>query len=152
MKTQFNPWPVSIVAAFVCLIGGITTVIVIAATHRDSMVSENYYEQELTYQNQIDGTVRAQKSGAAIASDSASGNVVITMPPAQLAQNFSGTIELYRPSDSKLDRTLKLSPRADGTQTLDNSKLAAGLWLVRVKWSAAGEDYYLEQKITVAGI
>ena len=153
MKTRFNPWPISIVAVFVLLFCGITAVIVIAATHSDSMVSENYYEQELTYQNQIDSTARAQKSGAAITADSAGGNVLtVCVPASQLTQNFSGTIELYRPSDPKLDQALKLVPRADGTQKLDSSRLAAGLWLVRLKWSAAGLDYFLEKKITVTGI
>jgi hypothetical protein len=45
-----------------------------------------------------------------------------------------------------------LSPRADGTQSLDGSRLAAGPWRVRVKWIAGGQNYFLEQKITVTGI
>ena len=150
MKTRFNPWPISIVAVFVLLFCGITAVIVIAATHSDSMVSENYYEQELTFQNQIDSAVRAQKSGAAITAGGS--GMTVSVPASHLAQNFSGTIELYRPSDPKLDQTLKLAPRADGTQKLDGSGLAAGNWLVRLKWNAAGLDYFLEKKITVTGI
>jgi hypothetical protein len=149
MKTSRNYWPLGVVAAFVFLIIGIIAVIIIASTHRDSMVSEDYYESELTFQSQIDGAARAQQSGAAIASDAASGRVVISVPAAQLAQTFSGTIELYRPSDAKLDQTIQFTPRADGTQTLDGSKLAAGLWQVRVRWNAGGQNYFLEQKIKI---
>jgi len=151
MKTKFNPWPYGIIAFFGLLFCGMATIVTIAATHRESMVSQNYYEQELKFQDQIDAAARAQKSGATIAADAAGGNVVITVPAAQLAQKFSGTIELYRPSEPKLDQTLPLTPRADGTQTLDDSRLAAGLWLVRARWNAGGENYFLEQKITVAG-
>ena len=46
------------------LFAGMAGVVVIAATHRESMVSENYYEQELKFQDQIDSAARAQKSGA----------------------------------------------------------------------------------------
>ena len=77
------------------------------------------------------------------------GPLMLALPAAQLAQKFSGTIELYRPSEPKLDREFQLEPKADGTQTLDVSKLASGLWLVRAKWNAAGEDYFLEQKIKI---
>jgi len=150
MKTTLNLWPYGIITAFVFLFCGIITVIIIAFTHRESLVSENYYDQEMTFQNQIDDSARAQKSGAAISADSAGAKVVITVPVAQLAQKLSGTIELYRPSDSRLDRTLQLSPRADGTQSLDGSRLAAGPWRVRVKWNAGVQDYFLEQKFTVA--
>ena len=152
MKTTRNFWPLGILAAFALFFCGLTTAIVIASTHHESMVSENYYEQEITFQDQIDGTARAQKSGATIVSDAAGGKVIVSVPAAQLDQKFSGTIELYRPSDPKLDQTLQLSPRADGKQTLDGSKLSSGLWSVRVKWNAGGETYFLEQKITIAGI
>jgi hypothetical protein len=152
MKTTRNLWPFGILAAFALFFCGLTTAIIIASTHRETMVSENYYEQELTFQDQIDGAARAQKSGAEIFSDPVGGEVIVRVPTAQLAQKFSGTIELYRPSDPKLDQMLQLSPQADGTQTLDGSKLSAGLWSVRVKWNAGGETFFLEQKITIARI
>ena len=150
MKTTRNLWPYGIILTFVLLFCGITTVIIIATTHREAMVSENYYEQELTYQNQIDGTARAQKAGAAIALDATSGNVVVSVPAVQLSQKFSGTLEMYRPSDPKLDQTLNLAPLPDGKQTLDSSKLATGLWVARARWNVGGEDYYVEQKLTIA--
>jgi nitrogen fixation protein FixH len=121
-------------------------VVGIAATHREHLVNANYYEQELEFQGRIDAAARAQKSGATLVYDVAGRQLGITLPAAQLAQTFSGTIELYRPSAPELDREFSLTPKAGGSQVLDVSGLAAGLWLVRVKWSAGGEDYFLEQK------
>ena len=62
MKASFNPWPAGIIAFFVLLLCGMATVVAIAVTHRESMVNDNYYEQELKFQNQIDSVARAQKS------------------------------------------------------------------------------------------
>lgn len=149
MKTTRNLWPFGIVVAFVLFFAGMASVVVIASTHREHLVSSNYYEQELRFQSQIDGADRAKQSGATIAFDSSSSRVVITLPVTHLTQKFSGTIELYRPSEPKLDREFQLEPKSDGSQTLNVSKLAAGLWLVRVKWNAAGESYFLEQKIKI---
>ena len=151
MNTTRNFWPLGIFTAFGLFFAGMASVIVIAATHRDHLVNDHYYEQELKFQSQIDSAERAQKSGAAIAYDSSSSSVVVTLPVAQLAQKVSGTIDLYRPSEPKLDREFPLEPRADGKQTLNVSQFAAGLWLVRAQWNAGGQNYFLEQKITVVG-
>jgi len=149
MKKSRNLWPLGIFAAFGLFFVGMASVVVIAATHRDHLVNDNYYEQELKYQSQIDSAARTEKSGATITFDSAKSSIFIAVPAAQLAQKFSGTIELYRPSESKLDRKFLLEPMTDGRQMLDVSKLAGGLWLVRVKWNAGGQDYFLEQKIKI---
>ncbi len=130
--------------------GGMATVVVIAATHREDLVSENYYEQELNFQNQIDGAARAEKSGATISRDAAAGNIVIALNAAAInGKILPATVEFYRPSAPELDHEIQLAPKADGTQTLNVSKLANGPWLVRVKWNAGGKEYFLEQKIVI---
>jgi len=149
MKTDRNFWPLGIIAAFVLLFAGIIVVIVIAATHRDTLVSENYYENELKFQGQIDSATRAKTAGATLAYEAAAGRIVVFIPVAQLAANFSGGITLYRPSASGLDRQVLLAPGADGVQSLDVSKLTPGPWLARVAWKSGGQDFYLETKFVV---
>ena len=150
MKLTRNLWPLGIIAAFVFLFSGIATVITIAATHRETLVSENYYENELKFQTQIDGAARAKEAGAKLTYDAAGGRILITVPVAQLAQKFSGTINLYRPSSSALDREFLLEPGKEGTQTLNVSALAAGPWRVRAAWKSGGQDYFLELKFVVS--
>jgi hypothetical protein len=151
MKPNRNLWPWGIVVFFALFFAGMTAMVIIATTHRDHLVSETYYEQELKYQGQIDSAARTKASGAVVALDAAGGSLTVTLPPAQVTQKISGSVELYRPSAPDLDRQFPLAASADGTQKLDVSQLATGLWVVRVKWNAAGQDYFLEQKITVAG-
>ncbi|MGA2245928.1 MAG: FixH family protein [Verrucomicrobiota bacterium] len=149
MKTKFNPWPYGIIAFFILLFCGIATVVVIAATHRETMVSENYYEQELKFQDQIDSAARAQKCGAHLGLDARGGKLTMAVPAQQLTQQFSGAIEFYRPSSPDLDCQFPLAPGTDGAQAVDVSKLRAGLWQVRVKWVAGGQSYFLEQKVVL---
>ena len=149
MKATRNLWPLGIFTVFGLFFAGMASVVLIAATHREHLVNDNYYEQELKFQGQIDSVERAKKSGATIAYDAANRAIVIALPAAQLAQKLSGTVELYRPAEPKLDQGFPLEPRADGTQTLNVSRLAAGLWLVRIKWNAGGESFFLEQKIKI---
>lgn len=148
MKTK-NLWPFGIIAAFGLFFIGMATAVVIASTHRESLVRADYYEQELKFQRQIDGAARAQKVGASVQLDAATRKLLVAVPMVQLAHQLSGTIEFYRPSSPDLDREIALAPARDGTQTLDVSQFAAGLWRVRVQWNAGGEDYFLEQKIKI---
>jgi len=150
MKPKFNFWPYGIISAFVLFAAGLSTAVVIAANHPDNLVSDNYYEQELSYQGQIDSQARAQAAGAVIHFDATAGQMVIGLPPAQLAGKPTGKIEFYRASAANLDRACALTPGQDGFQKVSVADLAAGPWSVRVNWQAAGQKYYLEGKFVVA--
>jgi hypothetical protein len=147
MKSDRNLWPLGIVTAFVLLFCGIATVLVIAATHRERLVSDNYYENELRFQSQIDAANRAQKAGAAVHYDSASRRILLALPAAQAKESINGKISFYRASAPELDREFPIELRSDGTQELDVSKFVAGPWQIRVRWTVVGLDYYLEQKM-----
>jgi hypothetical protein len=150
MKINRNLWPLGVIGAFALFFVGMATVVVIASTHRDHLVADNYYEQELSFQGQIDSADRAKKSGATVTFDSATGQVVIALAVGQLQEKLPGTVVLYRPSEPKLDREFLLEPKADGTQILNVSQLKPGPWLVRVAWKSGVESFYLEQKFTIA--
>ncbi len=149
MKTKRNLWPYGIIAAFVLFASGLTTFIVIAETHPEKMVSENYYEQELKFQGQIDDAARARAAGAAVRYDPAAGRISIALPAGQVTPQLAGKIGFYRAAAPDLDREYPLAPGPDGTQTLDATALAAGPWTLHVAWQVAGLEYYLEQKIVV---
>ena len=149
MKTKINLWPYGILLTFFLFFCGIAAVIAIAVTHQETLVSDHYYEQEIDYQKQIDDTARAQQSGATIVYHAATAQIVIGIPGTQRAQPCAGRIEFYRPSSPELDRVFPLAANPSAPQTIDASKLAAGLWKVSATWQAGGQDYHLEQRIVI---
>lgn len=149
MLTTRNPWPYGIITAFALFLAGTAALIVIAATHRDSLVSGDYYEQEIRFQHQIDGAARARQVGATVTYEAAAGRVAIALPASQTGQPLTGQIDLYRPAAAGLDRQFKLQPDANGVQNLDVSSLLAGPWEIRVAWSAGDQYYFLDQKIVI---
>jgi hypothetical protein len=56
---------------------------------------------------------------------------------------------LYRASDAGADRAVALALRPDGTQRIPLGDLQAGQWLVRLRWTDTGRDFYVEQGIEV---
>jgi nitrogen fixation protein FixH len=62
----------------------------------------------------------------------------------------SGSVQLYRPSAVKLDRTLQLQPDANGVQKIDAAGLSPGLWKVRVSWRVEQQEYFLDQNVVIS--
>lgn len=150
MKPIRNLWPLGVIAAFVIFISGTIGLVVMAASHKAELVSDNYYDQEIKYQNRIDSLGRAQQLGglASMAIDAGSGRITISLPPAQVRSGVAGRIQLYRPSAAGADRTLSLAPDENGLQFVDLKGLLPGLWKMRVSWTAEGRDYSIERSFT----
>ena len=151
MNTSRNLWPIGIVVTFVLFFIGTVGLVVMAFSQKVDLVSADYYEQELKFQGRIDRVERTRHAAtqATVAYDAASRCITVSLPPEQARLEVWGSIELYRPSAAGMDRAHRFKPDANGTQRLDASAMAPGLWRVRVTWTAAKENYYLDQKVVV---
>ena len=146
-----NLWPAGIIAAFVLFIAGTVGLVVLSAHNHVELVSPDYYERELRYQEQINRRERTQAlpDQARVSYDAAQGSIVVALPAAQ-ARAAQGRIQLYRPSDARLDRDLPLALDSNGIQHLDAKQLHAGPWNIRVQWSVAGEEFFLNRSIVIS--
>lgn len=149
-STRRNPWPIAITVYFILFAAFLAGFVVWAVRNHEDLVSADYYEREVRYQQQLDSMNRAQPLAlqAVVTFDPAQHRIIITIPTAQ-AQGATGNVHLYRPSDAGLDRSLPLALNADGVQHLDTKELREGLWKVRLKWTANGQDYFLDRSVIV---
>lgn len=148
---SFNPWPVGIVAFFVCFITVTVGLIVFLSSQGMDLVTPDYYEQEVRYQSQherIDRTQTLTKQ-ISVSHDASTQRILITLPASHAQQSCRGDIQLYRPSDAGLDRHIKLDMGAQGTQALDARGLQPGLWKVRVTWKSGGQEFFTDQSVVV---
>ena len=150
MNQTRSLWPLAIILTFVVFISCTVGLVVLACSQKADLVSEDYYEQEIRFQNHLDRLDRTSNVDASIIYEAATQRIRIALPRAQSDHALRGRIELYRPSASGLDRQLALAPDARGIQTIDAAKLRPGLWKVRITWSAENQDYFLERAITVS--
>lgn len=151
-KPQRSLWPISIVTFFVIAITFFAGFIAWAVRQREDLVAADYYEHEIRYQARLDSLNRSQALAAktVVTFEPAAQAIVITLPEAQVP-GATGSIHLYRPSDARLDREVPLALATNGIQRIATQPLAAGLWKVRIKWSANGQDYFLDQPVIVTG-
>jgi nitrogen fixation protein FixH len=144
-------WPIGITAFFALALMFLVTFVIWASRQHEDLVAQNYYENEVRFQKQLDQMNRTQPLAAqvTVAYDAVLQNIVITLPAAQAA-NAVGQIHLYRPSDAALDRSVPLAVNRNGVQQLDAKALPSGLWKIRVQWSVGGEEYFLDRDVVVA--
>src|SRR5690349_9447276 len=108
-KSPRNFWPASIIGFFVLAIIFLVTFVAWAMRQREDLVSTDYYEREVRYQQQLDSMNRSRILAAqvVVTFDPARQAIVISLP-SDKRQGAIGLVHLYRPSDARLDRELPL--------------------------------------------
>jgi hypothetical protein len=115
------------------------------------LVSKDYYQQEIAYQNHIN-QVKATRQLAdqvTIIHAATAGQLSLVFPAGSLAASGKGQVRFFRPSDARLDFTLPLQLNQQGQQHIRTAALAKGRWRVQLSWQADGQDYFLEQDIKI---
>lgn len=147
----FNPWPYGIAAfliVFVILVVGFG---IFAVRQRVDLVRSDYYEEELRFTRQYDRLSRTKplKAQIAIAHNPEAHEIIIQLPPEHATGVVKGSIELYRPSDARLDRKLTLATSANGRQVLDAKSLQEGLWRLQLSWESGGREYFHSSTVVI---
>ncbi len=141
-------WGKGIILVFVIFVLGIGIMVYRSMTKNIDLVTTNYYEKELKYQEQINRINNTNNLKESLKIEY-NGSAVIITYPTTAGKSFSGDIALYKPSDAKSDFKLKVEPGTDMKQLLPMDKLTKGLWKVQVLWAADGKDYFNEEKIMI---
>lgn len=111
------------------------------------MVSKNYYEQELVYQQRLDAmnNTNTYDRQFHIAQED---NIINLQLPTELSRNISeGTVYFYCPAQESMDRQVPLPAQADGKYTFDRHNLPGAAYVVKISFRANGRDYYKELKL-----
>lgn len=139
-------WGKGIILVFVAFAAIMISMVTICMKKDDlHLVTQNYYEEEIKYQDHIDKVNNANElSYEALEFDNLQKSVTISLPVGAKAE-----LHLFRPSDARLDQKLVVDVVDDETKVVDLAMLKTGYWLMKLTWSAEGKSYYQEKKITI---
>lgn len=151
LKDSRNLWPYALVAWFALFAAALAAWTIFATRQNLDLVRADYYEEELRFQRHFDRLKRTEaiRSELGLDHDRAGRAVVLRLPPALLTLNPKGEVRFYRPSDASLDFSVPLHLDSSGRQRLGVESMREGLWKIRAEWSAAGQDYFLEQVVVL---
>ncbi len=142
-------WGTGIVIGIIAFVVISITMTVIFMTQDVSLVSDNYYEKSLSYQNEIDKQSRTNSLDEQVKINFNGDIINILFPVEYLNENISGEIYFYRPSDSKLDFKMPLDLGEEGNQMILVKDFEKGFWRVKLNWTMDGNGYYNERAITI---
>jgi hypothetical protein len=139
-------WGKGILLTIIAFVGFIMTLVVISVRQDDiHLVADNYYEKEIKYQEQIDREVSAATlDREVLVFDGQEKAMILDLPV-----GAKGSLQLFRPSDARLDKNLAVEITSEGKTKVSLQDLKAGYWRVQLTWTENGVDFYEEKKITL---
>jgi hypothetical protein len=129
-------WGKSIVLAFVGFALFIGVLVTVCVRQQVSLVSEDYYNEELNYQQQID-----ELTNAARLEDKPV--ISVSRKQIQVAGLHRGELKLLRPSDSQFDALFMI----DSIKTFDLSTYPSGRYNASLRWHEDGKTFLMKESI-----
>ena len=148
MKFRIS-WPTGIVlviGAFVIFILSFVYKVMFMPQYDHHLVSEDYYKEELHYQEEIDKMNNGLTLKQNVSIEKSEEGVLIVFPEEFNYKEISGTIFFQRMSNSKIDfeRAIDLDSHR---YMIEDKDLVDGRWDIRIAWKVNGKDYLLKKKI-----
>jgi hypothetical protein len=138
-------WGKSILAAFIFFAIFIFVLVAICLRENISLVSKDYYKEEINYQQQIErlNNVEHLKQKPRIKVVGTNLEVFFN----QLASVDRGEVKLFRPSDESFDTTFSFQAQQDSVLRFDVANLLSGMYRAKMQWTMDDKEYYVEEII-----
>ncbi len=143
-------WGTGIVLAFVAFISFIMYFVIRMNTQDRAdheLVTNDYYKQELAYQQQIDAEKNAVELGAQLNIEKTDEGLKVGFPKNFEPEKITGKVSLYRPSNRHLDVNFPISLSNTHLLIPDN-RLVDGRWDIAIEWQYKGKTFLHKEKLT----
>lgn len=128
----------------------ISFLIYLCSGQRFDLVSENYYDQEIKYQQQVDrmqNVIDADKRVSVTCADNKS--VELQFPVSQGTSDITGKIQFFKPDNADKDFLVTINTDEKKMQRISSDSLHQGRWQVKISWAENNKEYYQEENIYI---
>ena len=142
-------WGTGIVIAFIAFISFIMYFVItmnVNKKYQHDLVTEDYYKQELEFQNDIDKESNSKTLKENIIWKKTNEGILLEFPKSLKAENIAGKVFLYRPSDKQFDFETAFS-LSNHTLLIPDKRLLDGRWNIKVDWQYNGKSYLYKKEI-----
>jgi hypothetical protein len=148
MKFKIS-WPTGIIiaiAAFVIFILSFVYKVTFMPEYDHHLVSEEYYKDELNYQQEINKVNKGLELKENIIIQKSDAGLLIKFPSEFDPSKITGTISFQRMSNDKIDFELPIELTSLDVLIKDEN-LVDGRWDVKIEWKVNNIDYLYKEKI-----
>lgn len=139
-------WGKILLVSYLLFIGGMLFMVVKSFQNDYDMVVDDYYADELKFQDQIDATNNASQFKDSIALSAADASLQLKFPAAFYTAT-SGEVYFYKASNAEDDVKQPLKLDENGMQSFNRTDFKSGFYTVKIKWEKDNINYYTEKNI-----
>ena len=131
---------------YVTFVAGMGFLVFKASTEEFDLVTKDYYDQELKYQQIIDQSANTSNLSTPVTIEKREGELRISFPDAMKDKKKQVDFYLYYAADAKKDfrKSFELNEN-ELVQALPVGM--KGMYEVKLSWEAEGVKYYFEKKL-----
>ena len=137
-------WGLKIALLYIGFVIFIISMVSMAIYQQVDLVSKDYYEQELQYQNKINMQNRTNALSEQLTWEVKRQSVTFTFPKEFEKEEIKGTVYFFRPSDAKMDTTISFSSPHTHRLDIATDQLKKGVYKMQVSWEVNNEKFYNE--------
>jgi hypothetical protein len=139
-------WGYKIFIGYSLFVIGMLFLVYKASNQSFDLVTENYYEAELKYQEVIDQKERVANLSTPPKIQHTINSVSVQLPQEFTDKEVKGEVYLYRASDASKDIRQQFTA-TDGFYKLQMEKELSGMYEVKLSWQSGGKTFYHESRL-----
>ncbi|HQW06333.1 MAG: FixH family protein [Flavobacteriales bacterium] len=140
-------WGKGLALALIAFAGMMTWFVVMASRNPSPLVTEEYYEKELKFQERIDHTERANALSSPVRIAVTAQDLRLEFPEEFHGKVITGELTLLRPNDPRADQVITVN--TTGIFERGNMELWPGRYNASLEWTVDGTRYFTEEKLVV---
>lgn len=140
-------WGKWIIVAFIFFAAFIATLVTVCMRQDVSLVSKDYYANELVYQDQIQRINNANQLTQKPSIHKSGDFLLLEFHQAKGIEN--GKLILFNPSDPAKDKIYAFSTPVETNLFIPLEDVKPGMYRAQLEWTMDGKEYFTETVITI---
>ena len=142
---KFN-WGYKIVLVYCVFVAGILYLVVQSSRQQMDLVTDDYYAQEIKYQEKIDQSKRASALSEPIRYQLTETGMDVNFPKEFDGKKIIGNALLYYPANEKKDVSASINT-TQGQMQITIPDKRSGMHILKINWEVEGVSYYFEETV-----
>lgn len=150
-KKARSIWPWAIVITLVIFATFMVGVSVYISSDKFQLVSEDYYDETLKYEETIEQKKALEKLNAPPSVQYSFSDKVLSVSfPEEYRKDVKQSeLKFYRPDDPAKDFSQTIDVDESGSFSLSTQELKFGNWKMTLKWKLGEQSYFIEQDLRI---
>ncbi len=126
----------------------IVTLVIMCFKQDVELVSLDYYDQEIRFQDKIEAGNNEKQLAKSIQHRVLKDEIILKVDSVLLTKDFTGSILFFRPSNSKMDKKYRMEFK-NNEQKINSKALSRGAYKLQLSWVSNQKHYFKEEVIFI---